>query len=58
MAFAAGGGGHLYLKLDIIQVKKIHAIRLFFRTRQCTRIHPLGVQNRAKLEKRMCFWSH
>ena len=25
-----GGGGHLYLKLDIILVKKIHVIRVVF----------------------------
>ena len=28
---------------------------MFFRTRQCTRVHPLGVQKRAKLEKRNVF---
>ena len=27
---ACGGGGHLYLKLDIILVKKNHVIRLVF----------------------------
>ena len=30
----AGGGGHLYLELDIILVKKFHVIRVFFRTMQ------------------------
>ena len=25
-----GGGGHLYLKLDIILIKKIHLIRVVF----------------------------
>ena len=49
-----GGGAHLYLKLDIILVK-IHVIRVVFRTRQCTRVHCLGVQKRAELEKRVCF---
>ena len=28
------------------------------RTRQCTRVHCLGVQKCAKLEKRECFWSY
>ena len=51
-------GGHLYLKLDIIRVKKFTLLGLFFRTRQCTRVHRLGVQKRAKLEKRVCFWSY
>ena len=27
----------------------------FFRTRQCTCVHRLGVQNHAKLEKGVCF---
>ena len=31
---------------------------MFFRTRHCTRVHRLGVQKRAKLEKRVCFWSY
>ena len=31
---------------------KIHVIRVFFRTRHCTRVHRLGMQKHAKLEKR------
>ena len=31
---------------------------MFFRTRQCTRVHRLGVQKCAKLEKRVCFWPY
>ena len=40
----------MYLKLDII-----NNLGLFFRTRRCMCVHPLGVQNHAKLEKRVCF---
>ena len=50
-----GPGGHLYLKLDITLVKKFTQLGLFFSTRQCTRVHRLGVQKRAKLEKKVCF---
>ena len=53
-----GGGGHLYLKLDIILVKKIHLIRVVFQTRQCTRVHHLGVQKHAKLGKKGCVLGH
>ena len=38
--------------------KKITSLGLIFRTRQCTHVHRLGVQKRAKLEKRVCFWSY
>ena len=58
----ARGRGHLYLKVDTILVtkkKKNQIIRVvFFRTRQCTRLHRLGVQKRGKLKKKMVrFWS-
>ena len=48
----------MYLKLGIILVKNFTLLGLFFRTRQCTRLHRLGVQKRAKMEKRGCFWSY
>ena len=49
-------GGHLYLKLDIILVKKkFMYLGLFFRTIQCTCVHRLGVQKRPKLEKKGVF---
>ena len=47
--------GHLYMKLDIILVKKIHVMGCFIRTRQCTRVHRLGVQKRGKLKKKSVF---
>ena len=50
-----GGGTHLYLKLAIILVKKIMLLGLLFRTRQCTRVHSLGVQNVQNWKKRVCF---
>ena len=31
---------------------------LFFRTRQCTRVHRLGVQKHAKFEKKRCVFGH
>ena len=37
-----GVGGHLYLKLDIILIKK--KSRNVRNVRQCTRVHRLGVQ--------------
>ena len=60
----ARGRGLLYLKVDIILVKKKkkkkekkrkknQIIRVvFFRTRQCTRLHRLGLQKCGKLKKK------
>ena len=50
--------GPLVFEVGYQPRKKIHVIRglgLFFRTRQCTRIHRLGVQKREKLEKKGVF---
>ena len=43
-----GGGGNLYLKLDIILVKKIHAIRVVF---QDQAMHVLTLFRGAKMPK-------
>ena len=48
-------GGHLYMKLDIILVKKYHVIRVVFGTRRCTCVHRLGEQNHAKSKKECVF---
>ena len=49
-------GGHLYLKLDIILVKKIHIIMVvFLGPGKFTHVHHLGVQKHAKLEKNGVF---
>ena len=46
----------MYLKLDIILVKKkIMLLGLFFRTRQCTHVHSLGVQKCEKFAKKGVF---
>ena len=47
----------MYLKLDFILVKKLQ-LGLFFRTRQCTRVRRLGVQKRAKFEKKKRVFDH
>ena len=52
--FYMNWGGALVFELGYHPRKKI-TLGLFFRTRQCTRVHRLGVQNHAKLEKRVCF---
>ena len=39
---------------DIRLIQKFMLLGLFFRTRQCTHVHRLGVQKRAKLEKKGC----
>ena len=53
-----GGGGALAFEVGYHpRKKKIASLGLFFRTRQYTRVHRLGVQKRAKLEKKVCFWS-
>ena len=51
------GGGNLYLKLDIILVKKFTQLGLFFRTRRCTRAYRLGVQN-MQYWKKECVFGH
>ena len=56
--FESHQGGHLYLKLKIILVKKFMSLGLFFRTRRCTCVHCLGVQNHANLEKKGCVFCH
>ena len=50
--------GPLECQVGIRLVQKFTKLGLFYRTRQCTRVHRLGVQKRAKLEKRVCFWSY
>ena len=52
---AKSPGGALVFEVGYHPRKKIHVIKLIFRTGQCTRVHRLGVQKRAKLEKRLCF---
>ena len=50
------GGGALVFEVGYHPRKKIHVkLGLFFRTRQFTRAHRLGVQKRAKLEKKGVF---
>ena len=49
------GGGALVSEVGYHPRKKIDVIRVVFRTKQCTRVHRLGVQERAKLEKGVCF---
>ena len=44
-------GGHSNVNGGIRLVQKFMKLGLFFRTRQCTRVHRLWVQKRAKLEK-------
>ena len=45
----------LVFKVGYQPSKKITLSGLFFRTRQCTRVHCLGVQKRAKLKKGCVF---
>ena len=52
-----GGGGHLYLKLDIILVKKNHIIKVVFQEPDNVHTYSLGVQKCAKMEKKVHFWS-
>ena len=47
--------GPLVVEVGYHPRKKIHVIRVVFRTRQCTRVHHLGVQKRAKLGKKGVF---
>ena len=50
--------GHLYLKLDIILVKKFTELGLFFRTRQCTCVHCFGGVKMCKIGKKGCVFGH
>ena len=50
----AGGGGTLVFEVEYRPRKKPF-LGLFVRTRQCTRVHRLGVQKRAKLGKKGMF---
>ena len=51
-------GGPLVFEVGYHPRKKNHILGLFFGTRQCTHVHHLGVQKRAKLGgKKVCFWS-
>ena len=51
-------GGHLYLKLDIILVKKIHIIRVVFQDQAMYVRTSFRGAKHAKLEKRVYFWSY
>ena len=58
VCFRGGGGGEagaLVFEVGYHPRKKSRNLGLFFRTRQCTRVHRLGVQNRAKLGKNGVF---
>ena len=59
--YMTGGGGALVFEVVYHphKKKKRIVIRVVFRTRQCTCVHRLGVQKRAKLEKKKhCFLVH
>ena len=49
------GRGHLYLKLDIFLIKKIHVIRVFFQDKAMYTRTSFRVQKCAKLEKKGVF---
>ena len=53
------GGGALECQGGYQARPKIHVIRVVFQDQALyARVHCLGVQKCAKVEKRVCFWSH
>ena len=48
--------GATQMSRGIRLVQKFTQLGLFFRTRHCTRVYRLGVQKRAKLEKKGVFF--
>ena len=52
------GGGVLQCQGGYQAHPKFHVIRVVFQDLACTHVQRLGVQKRAKLEKRVSFWSY
>ena len=50
-----GGGAHLYLKLDIILVKKIHIIRVVFQDQAMYARTSFRGAKTCKIGKKVCF---
>ena len=57
MYFRVWLGGSLLFEVGYPR-KKSRNKGCLFKTRQCTRVHRLGVQNRAKLKKNGCVFGH
>ena len=53
-----GGGGHLYLKLDIIRVKKIHVIRVVFQDQAMYARTSFRGAKTCKIGKKGCDFGH
>ena len=58
MGRACSPGGHLYLMLDIISVKKIHVIRVVFQDQAMYARTSFRGAKTCKIGKKGMFWSY